>query len=170
MVNPSLRRLRILVPTEPHPSQVDALAKLDEHLKAKGIEGEVVEVEVNELEMIIGRTSSSPQESLLMIPSVRFDKHAREIGAMIAKQRVIAMLPWKEYVESGGLMSYSPDIVAIWREASSYVDRILRGDKPQALPVVQPTLFELVVNMRSAQELGLDIPPSLLLRVDRVIE
>ena len=122
------------------------------------------------LEAIIASIPSSPEEGLLMLPSVEFDARAREIGGMIAKHRVIAMLPWKEYVEAGGLISYSPDIVAIWREASTYVDRILRGAKPSELPVTRPTSFELVVNLRSARALGLTVPTSILVSADRLIE
>ena len=88
----------------------------------------------------------------------------------MAKHNVIAMLPWKAYVEGGGLMSYSPDIVAIWGEASTYVDRILRGARLGDLPVTLPTSFELVINLRSARALGILIPYSMLLRADRIIE
>jgi len=170
-VNPALRRLKILMPAGMHGAQVKVLAMLDESLKGKGINAEVVGVaHVDDLEAIIAGIASSPEESLLVRPSVQFDARAREIGGMIAKHRVVAMLPWKEYVEAGGLMSYSPDIVAIWREASSYVDRILRGAKPSELPVTLPTLFELVVNLRSAQDLGLTVPSSILLKANRIIE
>jgi putative ABC transport system substrate-binding protein len=170
-VNPSLRRLKILAPASRHRTQVKMLAMLDESLKGKGIDVEVVGVaDVDDLEAIIANIASSPEDSLVMLPSVEFDVRAREIGGLIAKHRVIAMLPWKEYVEAGGLMSYSPDIVAIWREASTYVDRILRGAKPSELPVTLSTLFELVVNLRSAQDLGLTVPTSILLRANRIIE
>lgn len=170
-VNPALRRLKILMPAGQHRTQVKVLAMLDESLKHKGINAEVVSVtHVDDLEAIMAGIASSPEESLLVRPSVRFDARAREIGDMIAKHRVIAMLPWKEYVEAGGLMSYSPDILAIWREASTYVDRILRGAEPSELPVTLPTLFELVINLRSAEALGLTVPGSILLRADRIIE
>lgn len=170
-VNPSLRSLKVLVPARRHRTQVDALSSLGETFKQKGINAEVIDVEhVNDLEAIIESIGSSHEQSLLLMPSVRFDARAREIGRMIARHRVIALMPWKEYVEAGGLMSYSPDIIAIWREASTYVDRILSGARPSELPVTYPTLFELVLNLRSAQDLGLIIPESILLRADRIIE
>ena len=81
-----------------------------------------------------------------------------------------AIYSTREYVEAGGLMSYGEHIAGGWKRASTYVARIVRGAKPDALPVAQPTSFELVINATTARALGLTIPQSLLLRADRVIE
>jgi ABC-type uncharacterized transport system substrate-binding protein len=80
------------------------------------------------------------------------------------------MYPLRFYVEAGGLISYSADLVEIWRRAAVFVDKILKGAKPADLPVEQPTKFELVVNLRAAKAIGLTIPPTILLRADHVIE
>ena len=76
----------------------------------------------------------------------------------------------KAYLEGGGLMSYGPDIVGVWRRAATYVDRILKGAKPADMPIEQPTKFELVISLKTAKALGLTIPRSLLLRADQMIE
>ena len=87
-----------------------------------------------------------------------------------AANRLPAMYTWKMYVDAGGLMSYGPSFYELWRHAAIYVDKILRGAKPADLPVEQPTRYELVVNLKTAKELGVTIPQSILARVDEVIE
>ncbi len=96
--------------------------------------------------------------------------HRARIAELAATSRLPAMYLWRDSVEAGGLMSYGPNLPNLFRRAAGYVDKILKGAKPADLPVQQPTTFELVINMKTAKGLGLAIPPSVLLRADRVIE
>ena len=96
--------------------------------------------------------------------------HARRVVELIAQSRLPAIYPHRLYTEVGGLMSFSNDLTEVWRRAAVFVDKILKGAKPEDLPIEQPTKFELVINLKTAKALGLTIPPSLLLRADQVIE
>ena len=96
--------------------------------------------------------------------------HRRRIVDFAANRRLPATYAHREYVDAGGLMSYSPSFIALFRGAATYVDKILKGAKPADLPVEQPTKFELVINLKTAKALGLKIPQSILIRADRVIE
>ena len=87
-----------------------------------------------------------------------------------AANRLPTIYVWRWFVDAGGLMSYGPSFYELWRRAATYVDKILKGANPADLPVEQPTRYELVVNLKTAKELGLTIPPAILARVDEVIE
>jgi len=96
--------------------------------------------------------------------------HRAQLGSAALQHHLPTIFANKTYLEGGGLMSYGPDIIEVWRRAATYVDRILKGAKPAEMPIEQPTKFELVISLKTAKALGLTIPQSLLLRADQVIE
>jgi putative ABC transport system substrate-binding protein len=96
--------------------------------------------------------------------------HWTQIASLAASRRLPMIAPLREFAEAGGLMSYGPNIKEIFRRASVFVDKILKGAKPADLPVERPTRFEMVINLRTAKALAVTIPPSLLLRADQVLE
>jgi putative ABC transport system substrate-binding protein len=108
--------------------------------------------------------------ALLVISTPMLFNERKRIVDLAAKHRLPAVYHWKEYVEAGGLMSYGTDLADGFRRAATYVDKILKGAKPADLPVEQPMKFEFVVNLKTAKQIGLTIPPNVLVRADRVIK
>jgi putative tryptophan/tyrosine transport system substrate-binding protein len=98
------------------------------------------------------------------------DAHRVEITSLAARYRLPAVYPFRFFAEVGGLLSYGVDRTDNFRRAAAYVDRILKGEKPAELPVQAPTKYELVINLKTAKALGLEIPPKLLALADQVIE
>jgi putative ABC transport system substrate-binding protein len=109
-------------------------------------------------------------EALVVLPDAMFWNERARIFALAATYRMRAIYPEREYVDDGGLLSYGANVLENFRLAAGYVDKILKGAKPGDLPIQLPTRFELVVNLKTAQALGLTIPASILARADEVIE
>jgi putative ABC transport system substrate-binding protein len=112
----------------------------------------------------------SRAEALNVFASPFLASLRREIIAFTAEYRLPTIYQWKEHAEAGGLVSYGPNLAAMWRQCAIIVAKVLKGAKPADLPVEQPTKFELVVDLKTAKSLDLTIPPSILLRADDVIE
>jgi putative ABC transport system substrate-binding protein len=108
-------------------------------------------------------------EAVIVFPDALTMAHRTEIAESSTKNRMPSMSGWSEFVEAGGLMTYGPNLFDSFRRVATYVDRILKGAKPADLPVEQPTKFELVINLKTAKQTGLTIPPNVLARADKVI-
>ena len=123
-----------------------------------------------EIETAIIALRREPGGSLVVMPDIFTSAHRAAIISAAARNSIPAVYTVPDFARDGGLLSYGVDTVDTFRRAASYVDRILRGEKPGDLPVQFPTKFEMVVNRKTAMALGLAIPPSILLRADEVIE
>jgi len=136
-----------------------------------GVELRPVDVrDAGELERAVTAFARGSNGGLIVPASGLANVHRELIITLAAQHRLPAVYPFRFYVTSGGLISYGPDSIDPHRRAASYVDRILKGEKPADLPVQAPTKFELAINLKAAKTLGLDVPPMLLARADEVIE
>jgi putative ABC transport system substrate-binding protein len=123
-----------------------------------------------EIERAIVTFAQTPNGGLIIAGSPAGQIHRDLIITLAAHHQLPAVYPVPYYARSGGLIAYGPDPVGQYRRAASYVDRILKGEKPADLPVQAPTKYELVINLKAAKALGLEVPPTLLSRADEVIE
>ncbi len=123
-----------------------------------------------EMERVIEQFARESDSALLVLPDLFTATNRQSIIAVATRHRLPAVYPFRYFVASGGLMSYGIEMLETYRQAASYVDRILKGEKPADLPVQAPTKFELVINHKAAKALGLEVPPTLLARADEVIE
>jgi putative ABC transport system substrate-binding protein len=136
-----------------------------------GIETSAINVrDAGEIERAIGTFARGANGGLIVTGSALANVHHELIIATAARHKLPAVYFERFFVKAGGLVSYGPDFVDQFRQAAGYVDRILKGEKPGDLPVQAPTKYELVINLKTAKALGIEVPPALLVRADEVIE
>jgi len=136
-----------------------------------GVEVSPVNVrDVGEIERAVAAFARSPNTGLIVTGSPLAVLHRDQIVTLAARHRLPAVYPNRLFVAAGGLICYGPDLIDQQRRAAGYVDRILKGEKPGDLPVQAPTKYELVINLKTAKALGLDVPATVLARADEVIE
>jgi len=177
------KRLEVLVELLPgtdkfsmliNPSNPNAVSDTQEVLSAASALGRQVLVvkatEQRELDEVFNSLTRQQVRALLVLPDALFTSRPQQLSILAAHHRLPAIYPNRLFPDAGGLMSYGTDQLEAYREAGRYVGRILKGEKPSDLPVVQSTKFEFVINLKTARTLGLDIPAKLLAIADEVIE
>ncbi len=152
------------------PGNPQVLKETEVAAGAFGLQIQYLEVQTpKEIEPAFQAASKGRAQALLVFRNPLTAIHHARIAELAVKSRLPTMYADKEFVEAGGLMSYGADYNFMYRRVATYVDKILKGTKPADLPVEQPTKFELIINLKTAKQIGLTIPPNVLARADRVI-
>jgi putative tryptophan/tyrosine transport system substrate-binding protein len=167
---PSMRSVAILSNTT-HPGEPSERKATETAASELSVRGAYVPfTDGPELDAALERVRNSGADAMLIFPDGVTMVHRAKIAAFAKANRLPSMFGWREYCEAGGLISYGANQRATYGRMAAYADRLLKGEKPSELPIEQPTEFELVVNGRTANTLGLAIPPTILARATEVIE
>ena len=167
---PAIGRVAVLSNAAIPPAEI-AMQELEAAAKILGVQIQSVRIKgVEGIEEAFGEIARQDADEIVVFPDPLTFSNQAAITGFALKSRIPALYGAMEFVQAGGLMSYGPSYPEMFRRGAYYVDRILKGTKPGDLPIERPTRFELVLNLKTAKELGLTIPQSLLLRADRVIE
>jgi putative tryptophan/tyrosine transport system substrate-binding protein len=167
---PKLSRVAVFG-TSTNPGNAQALKEIELAAGVLGVQVQYLEIRVRqEIETAFRSAGKGRADAVLALqnPVITFDR--KQVAKIAVKNRIPAMYHSIEFVEDGGLMTYSVSITDLFRRAATYVDKILRGAKPEDLPVEQPKKFEFIVNLKAAKQISLTIPPNVLVRADRVIK
>jgi putative ABC transport system substrate-binding protein len=169
---PHVSRIAVLsTPDYPLPIKTETLKEMEAASRALGVQLQLLEVRgPNDFDNAFGAMIKERAGAFTVLPTPMFLVERRRIVELAAKSRLPAIFHWSDYVEAGGLMSYGADADDLYRRAATYVDRILKGANPGELPIERPTKFEFIVNLNTAKQIGLTIPPNVLARADRVIK
>jgi putative ABC transport system substrate-binding protein len=155
----------------PDRTNEDRLREAGVSAQALGVQLQLVEAQSPaDFDRALSEISAKGAGALLVLPTPVYDSEPQRLLDLVAKYRLPTMHANRYYVERGGLMCYGPNVADLYRRAAGYADKILKGAKPSDLPVEQPTKYELVINRKTANALGLKLPPMLLARADEVIE
>jgi putative ABC transport system substrate-binding protein len=169
-VLPRLYRVAVLG-TSTNPGNAQALREVELAAGAFGVKLQYLDVlDSKDIETAFREASKARADAVLMLPNPIHFSQRTHIAELAIKSRLPVIYGRPEYVEAGGLMNYGVSFTDLDRRAATYVDKILKGAKPAELPVEQPTKFEFVINLKTAKEIGLTIPPNVLARADRVIK
>jgi putative ABC transport system substrate-binding protein len=170
---PGVSRVAMLLKPDAMPDHTrkERLEAAERAARALGVQLQIVEARGPEdFDRAFSDMKRARAGALYVHATPVFENERRRLANLAAKNRLPTVYAFKGWVDDGGLMSYGPDVAHLSRRAAIYVDKILKGARPGDLPVEQPTKFELVINLKAAEALGLTIPPSVLARADQVIE
>jgi putative ABC transport system substrate-binding protein len=166
---PQAKAIALLV--NPTPTTEPVIRTVQEAARPKGVQFHILKASTeSEIDAAFAALVQRPAGALLVFSDPFFFNRREQLVALAARHAVPAIYEFREYARAGGLISYGASLMAASRQAGTYAGKILKGAKPADLPVVQPTTFELVINLKTAKALGLTIPPSILSRADEVIE
>jgi ABC-type uncharacterized transport system substrate-binding protein len=166
---PKLSRVAVLG-NSTVPGNEQALRETELAAGAFGVKLQYLDVQnPKEIELAFRAASKGRAEAVLVLGSQVVTSNAKQFAELAVKDRLPAIYWSPEFVEAGGLMTYSVSITDLFRRAATYVDKILKGEKPANLPIEQPKKFEFIVNLKAAKQIGLTIPPNVLVRADKVI-
>jgi len=167
-IAPNLKRVGALSMPDarPHVSFLDAAQRV---APSVGISVSVVDIQ-DDIERAIVSYNDQPNSGLIVFPHPKTIANRKLISSLAARHQLPAIYPYRYFSADGGLISYGPDQIDQWRGAASYVNRILKGEKPEVLPVQTPTKYELAINLKTAKALGVTVPPNLIAMADEVVE
>jgi putative ABC transport system substrate-binding protein len=164
-------RVIVLLVTPNEPRTEGLVRDMQEAARVKGIELQILKAGTgSEIDAAFATLVQLQAGALVLGPDSFLNSRREQIVALASRHAVPVISAWRELTAAGGLISYGPNIAALYHEAGIYVGRILKGEKPADLPVQRPTRFDLVINLKTAKELSLTVPPSILARADEVIE
>jgi putative ABC transport system substrate-binding protein len=169
-IAPLVNRVTVLV-NAGNIANASRLRAIQQSAPSMGVEVSSIDIrDAGDIQRALESVAREPNGGLIVTPGAPISDHRKVIFALANTNRLPAVYPYRYYAAEGGLMSYGSEPLDMWQRAASYVDRILRGEKPADLPVQEPTVYSLAVNLRTAKALGIDVPPTLLARADEVIE
>jgi len=168
---PKLSRVAVLWDPQAAPSSAQQWKESQLPARELGLQLHSMDIRsANDFESAFKEAAKASSAALSVTSSPFINSYQKRIADLATKHRLPAIYTRRDFVDSGGLMSYGPDQTELYRRAATYVDKILKGAKPADLPVEQPKKFEFIVNLKTAKQIGLTIPPNVLARADKVIK
>ena len=166
---PKLSRVAVLG-TSTNPTNAQVLKEVELAAGALGVKLQYLDVlDFKDIGTAFREAGKGRADAVLVLAGPVWPSRRKQLAELAAKSQLPAIYPFQDFVEAGGLMSYSANLNDLFRRAATYVDKVLKGAKPADLPVEQPTKFEFIINLKAAKQIGLTIPPNVLARADRVI-